>query len=148
MKRFLPLLAALTLLFPVIASAQHHDHDGHRDERGARIARVIRDCEDRTDDFKRAVNNSWGHDRHREDELDRSAASLERSLNRIRDSWNHDHDYERTRRNVGAAIDSGREINRILRSHRNRSHLDREWGAIKSELNNLADVFEQPHIRW
>jgi hypothetical protein len=149
MKRYLLFVVALTLLLPVVAKAQprDRDRDDRRGARGERIARVIRDCEERTNDFRQAVDHSWGRERH-EDELDRSAARLERSLNRIRDSWNRDHDYERTRRNVGAAIDAGRDLNRILRNHRMRSHVDREWGAIRSELNNLADVFEQPHIRW
>jgi hypothetical protein len=148
MKRYLLFVVALTLLLPVVAKAQRdRDRDDRRDSRGERIARVIRDCEERTNDFRHAVDRSWGGERH-EDELDRNAARLERSLNRIRDSWNRDRDYERTRRNVGAAIDAGRDVNRILRNHRMRSHVDREWGAIRSELNNLAEVFEQPHIRW
>jgi hypothetical protein len=151
MKRYLPLLVALILLLPVVANAQYgdrdRDHDRRRDERGERIARVIRDCQDRTNDFRGAVNRSWG-ERHREDDLDRGAARLERSLNRIRDSWNRDRDYERTRRNVGAAIEAGRDVNRILRHHRAGPRLEREWGAIRSELNNLAEVFEQPRIRW
>lgn len=150
MKRYLPLLVALILLLPVVANAQHGDRDRgrRRDDRGERIARVIRDCEDRTNDFRSAVDHSWGRERHREDDLDRSAVRLERSLNRIRDSWNRDHDYDRTRRNVGAAIEAGRDINRILRNHRAGSRVEREWGAIRSELNNLAEVFEQPRIRW
>lgn len=144
MKRFVPLFMALVLLIPVVAQAQRY----RERERGERIARVIRDCEDRTDDFLRAVQRSWGRDRHSDDELDRSAARLERSLNRVRDAWNRDRDYERTRRNVGAAIEAGRDVNRILRHHRLGSRVEREWGPIKSELNNLAEVFEQPRIRW
>lgn len=148
MKRFVPLFMALVLLIPVMAQAQRHRDRDRRDDRSERIARVIRDCEDRTNDFLRATERSWGHERHSGDELDRSAAQLERSLNRIRDAWNRDRDYERTRRSVGAAIEAGREVNRILRHHRLGSRLEREWGPIKSELNNLADVFEQPKIRW
>ncbi len=142
------MVLALALLWPVVAKAQPRRDRGDRDDRGERIARVIRDCEDRTNDFKRAVDRSWGRERHSGDELDRSAARLERAMNRIRDSWNRDRDYRRTRGNVGAAIDAGKDVNRILRRHRLGSHVEREWGAIKSELTNLAEVFEQPRIRW
>jgi hypothetical protein len=148
MKRFVPLFMAVMLLIPVMAQAQRHRDRDRRDDRSERIGRVIRDCEDRTDDFLRAVQRSWGRERHSGDELDRSAAQLERSLNRVRDAWNRDHDYERTRRNVGAAIAAGREVNRILRRHRLGSRVEREWGPIKNELNNLAEGFEQPKIRW
>ena len=148
MKRYLFAAVVLLLALPAIAAAQTHRDRGGRDDRSERIARTIRDCEDRTNDFLRAVERSWGRERHNGDALDRDAQRLERSLNRIRDSWNRDHDYDRTRRNVGAAIDAGRDINRMLPQHRLGSQLDREWGAIKSELNNLAEVFDQPRIRW
>jgi hypothetical protein len=147
MRKYLPLVVALALLWPVVSNAQPR-RDRGRDERGERIERVIRDCEARTNDFLRAVERGWGRERHSGDQLDRDAVRLERALNRIRESWNRDRDYRRTRGNVGAAIDAGRDINRILRHHRLGSRLDREWGAIRSELNNLAEVFEQPRIRW
>lgn len=148
MKKLTSLVMTLVLLVPVMAQAQRHRDRDRRDDRGERIARVIRDCETRTDEFLRAVDRSWGRERHSGDELDRAAAQLERSLNRVRDAWNRDRDYDRTRRNVGAAIEAGKDVNRILRHHRMSSRVEREWGPIKSELNNLADVFEQPRIRW
>jgi hypothetical protein len=148
MRRYLPLVVVLAMLWPAVAKAQPPRGRGGQDDRSQRIARVIADCEGRTNDFLRAVERAWGRDRHNGDELDRSAARLERALNRIRDSWNREHDYRRTRSNIGPAIDAGREINRILSHHRLGTHVEREWGAIRSELNNLADVFEQPRIRW
>ncbi|HYM63001.1 MAG TPA: hypothetical protein VEZ11_19090 [Thermoanaerobaculia bacterium] len=137
---------ALALVWPVVAQAQRYGDE--RGERGERIDRVIRDCEGRTADFRRAVERLWGRERHEGDELDREAARLDRSLHRIRETWNRERDYRRTRSNVGAAIDSGREINRILRRHRFHERLQNEWEAIRHELNNLAEVFEQPRIRW
>ena len=150
MRRSLLFVVLLALLWPAVAKAQPpRDRGGRRgDDRGERIARVIRDCEERTNDFQRAVDRAWGRDRHSNDELDRNATRLERALNRIRDSWNREHDYRRTSGNVGAAIDAGRDVNRTLFRHRLGPRLGREWDAIKTELNNLADVFEQPHIRW
>ncbi|MEI6669795.1 MAG: hypothetical protein WCP29_16720 [Acidobacteriota bacterium] len=140
------------LLWPAAAGAQSDRDRRGRDQRdrdrGERIARIIRDCEERTNDFKRAVERGWGSERRNNDDLDRNASKLERALNRIRDSWNSDHDYQRTRRNVGAAIDAGREINRTMARHRMRERVAREWDAIKSELNNLAEIFEQSRIRW
>jgi hypothetical protein len=148
MRRYLLVVLALALLWPVVAKAQPRRDRDSRDARGERIARTIRDCEDRTNDFRRAVERSWGRERHSGDELDRSSEKLERSLNRIKESWNRERNYERTRRSVGAAIDAGRDISRILRRHRLSRQVEREWGAIRSELNNLAEVFDQPRIRW
>jgi hypothetical protein len=148
MKRCLLLVIALTLLWPVVANAQPRRGRGGRDDRDQQIARVIRDCEQRTNDFLRAVERAWGRERHSGDELDRGAVRLERALNRVRDSWNRDRDYRRTRSYVGAATNAGRDINRLLRRHRLNPHVEREWTAIRTELDNLAEVFEQPRIRW
>jgi hypothetical protein len=151
-KSLLVVIAAL-LLVPACASAQPPRRDrgrGLRDDRdrGERITRVIRDCEERTNDFLHAVDRGWGRERHSGDDLDRGAARLERALDRIRDSWNRDHDYRRTRGNVGAALNAGTDVNRIMRRHRLAPRVEREWIAIRNELNNLAEVFEQPRIRW
>jgi hypothetical protein len=146
MRKYLLLVLALALLWPAVAKAQPRRDRGS--DRNERIARVIRDCEERTNDFLQAVQRAWGRDSHSGDELDAAAAKLERALNRIREAWNRERDFGRTQRNVGAATDAGRDINRILRHHRLSRHLEREWEPIKRELNNLADVFEQPKIRW
>ncbi len=149
-----PFVLALAVLWPAVVNAQPPrprlppPPPGSFAQRDERIARVIRDCEDRTNDFLRATERAWGRDRHTNDVLDRNAARLERALNRIRDSWNRDRDYRRTRGNVGAAISAGREVNRIMRTHRLAPRLEQEWVAIRNELNNLAEVFEQPRIRW
>ena len=144
MRKFMRLFLVLALLSPAAAHSQPQRGRG----RGERVARVIADCEERTNAFLQAVQKAWGRDSHGDDELDRNAARLERTLNRIREAWNRDHDFDRTRADVGAAIEAGRQINRTLAHHRLRSRVVREWGAIKGELNNLAEVFEQPRIRW
>jgi hypothetical protein len=148
MRKYLLFVIVGAMLWPAMAMAQPRRDRDRRDERGERIDRVIRDCEARTNDFRQAVGRAWGRDRHNGDELDRAAERLERSLNRLRESWNRDRDYRRTRGNVGAAIDAGQDVNRILRRHRLSSRVGREWGGIRNELNNLAEVFEQPRVRW
>jgi|WetSurMetagenome_2_1015567.scaffolds.fasta_scaffold43260_2 hypothetical protein len=151
MKTYVALAMAVLLLSPVAANAQRRrglDRDRIRDARSERIAGVIRDCEDRTDEFLRAVERAWGTERHVGDQLDRDASRLERAMNRIRDSWNRDRDYNRTRGLVGTATGAGRDINRTLHRHRIAPRVEREWGAIRDELNQLAEIFDQPKIRW
>jgi hypothetical protein len=147
MRKYLPLILVLALLLPVVGKAQVRGRN-NRDDRSERIAQVIRDCEQRTNEFLKAVGSAWGRDRHNNDMLDRNATRLERALNRVRDSWNRDHDYARTRGNIGAALSAGRDVNRTLSSHRLNQRVSREWGAIRTELDNLANVFGQPRIRW
>jgi hypothetical protein len=148
-KKYVLLVLALVLLLPAASRAQRsRDRDSDRRARFARIARVIADCEQRTNEFQRAVQKARGRTRYREDDLDRHATRLERALNKIRESWNRDHDVERTRAYLGDAISVGRDINQTLARHELRSHVQKEWDAIRSELNNLAEVFGERRIRW
>jgi hypothetical protein len=147
LRRVVPMVMALALLWPVVAKAQPRQGRGP-EGRDERISRVIRDCEQRTDEFLRAVERAWGHDRHQGDPLDRNASQLEQALNHVRDTWNRDHDYRRARGYVGSAIDAGRRVNRLLPRHRLGPHVEKEWAAIRNELDHLAEAFDQPRIRW
>ncbi len=124
------------------------DHD----ERRGRVAAIIADCERRTDDFKvalkRALDRSPLDGTRREDELNRDAAKLEHAMNRLRESWNADRDFERSRRHLSVALAAAQDINRTMSRHRLRGHLQREWEVVRNELNRLAEVFREPKIRW
>ncbi len=149
MNKLLVLAIAATLLLP---SSTHAQYRRDRDDRGPRISTVIDDCEQRTDDFKRALARALDRSvldgSRREDELNADARQLARALDRLRESWNEDHDRERSRRNVRVAISAGRDINRTMMRHGLRGRVQDEWDALKAELNHLADVFEEPAIRW
>jgi hypothetical protein len=84
----------------------------------------------------------------REDALNHDASRLEQAANRLRDSWNADRDFERSRRNLRVAILAGQDIQRTMARHRLRSNVQREWGAVRLELNRLAEIFREPSIRW
>jgi len=148
MRRHLLLVAAFTLVVPAIVGAQYR-----RDERGfERIARVIADCEERTNVFKqqlrRALDYSALNATRREDELNRDASRLERALNRTRESWNVEHDANKTRVFVNEAIAASQDINRTMVRRRLNPDVQRQWRVVRNELNHLADVFQLPKIRW
>lgn len=121
-------------------------------ERIGRIGRVIADCEDRTNDFRRelrvALDRSSLNNTRREDELNRDAGRLERAMNRVRESWNREHDVYRTRRNVSEAIAAGQDINRTMIRRRLGPGVERQWEIVRSELNRMAEAFDLPRIRW
>jgi hypothetical protein len=160
MKRLLVLAVATAVLVPAGLGAQSRDRDrsdrGRRydrdGERGGRLSGVIADCERRTDEFQRALRRALDRSRldgtRREDRLNEDASRLERAINRLRESWNEDHDAERSRRHVRVAISAGRDINRTLSRHALRGGIRAEWDDLRSELNRLADAFGEPAIRW
>ena len=156
------ILAALVLPLGLNAQGNRGDRDRHesggrddrrdQDERRGRVAGIIADCEQRTNEFnavlKRSLDRSALDGTRREDRLNREAAKLEHAMNRLRDSWNEDKDFERSRRNLRAALSAGQDIHRALSRHQVRGHVQREWDVLREQLNRLAEVFKEPKIRW
>ena len=156
MKKYVWMSLAVALLLPGIVSAQRdYPPRGGYQRRGGRgfdIARVVADCEERTNQFRvslRAALNRSGLDgTQREDQLNTDAMRLERSMNRVREAWNRERDVGRTRRFVSDAIAVGQDINRTMVRRRLNPDVQRQWEAVRSELNRLAEAFELPRIRW
>ena len=155
-------MTALVLLIPGLFAQRRDDRGrseppgrgderGRSNPRGEHISRVIADCEQRTNEFRasfRHASDRSFQNHMRMEDLVRHASSLERSMNAIRESWNRERNPDRTRRFVSSALENGREINRALTHGRVHPEIQRQWSAIKSELNRLAEVFELPRIRW
>lgn len=146
---------AMAILLPGILAAQppRGRYDGPPGRgRFEMITRTINDCERRTNEFRdtlrRALEHSRVRDSNREDELNRDGARLERSLNRVGDSWNGEHNPGKTRHFVDTAIGAGQDINRTMVRRRLNPEVQRQWDIVRAELNRLAEVFELPRIRW
>ena len=106
--------------------------------------RVINDCEKRTNQFKRSVSLKVKGDAPN---LQRDGGQLEEGLNRVGDSWNRDHDPQKTRAFVTASITVGQQINRSMVTFRDPGDVASQWTAVRSELNQLAQTFGLPAIR-
>jgi hypothetical protein len=98
--------------------------------------------------LRAALDRSMLNGTQREDELNVSALRLERSMNRVREAWNRERDVGRTRRSVSDAISVGQDINRTMVRRRLNPGVQRQWEAVRAELNRLAEAFELPRIRW
>lgn len=116
------------------------------------VTRTINDCENRTDDFRKslrkALRNSPLDNSSREGQLNRQADQLEKSMDRVGDSWNRDKDISKTKRYVQEALNSARDINTSMRNWRFYNEVEREWGIVKVELNHLAEAFRLQKLRW
>jgi len=84
----------------------------------------------------------------RMEDLNRHAARLERAMNAVKDSWRSHRDPGRTRRFVSEAVATGQDINRTMVRARLHPNIERQWVAIRMELNRLAEAFDLPRIRW
>ena len=152
MKKYIWTSMAVALLLPGILAAQPRRDYPQRGGRGPDIARVVADCEERTNQFRvalrAALDRSALNGTRREDQLNVDAERLEHAMNRVREAWNREHDPPKTRDFVNDAISAGRDINRTMVARRLNPNVQRQWDAVRSELNRLAEAFELPRIRW
>jgi hypothetical protein len=150
MKKYVWTSMAVALLLPGVLAAQRSYPP--RDERTGNISRVVADCEERTNQFRvslrAALDRSALEGTRREDQLNVDAERLERAMNRVREAWNREHDPPRTRHFVEDAIAAGQDINRTMVRRRLNPDVQRQWDAVRGELNRLAEAFELPRIRW
>jgi len=142
MNRYFWIVAAAVSLLLPLATAQVRRPAGGRVDQ---TTKVINDCEKRTNSFKRKVRLKSRGDAPN---LQRDADNLEEAMNKVGDSWNKDHDLQKTRAYVTAAIASSQTLNRFMISYRGDPDLTNEWAAVKTELNALARQFSLPTIRW
>jgi len=152
MKKCLWTSMAVAVLIPGILAAQPRRDYPPRGGRGVDIARVVADCEERTNQFRvslrAALDRSALNGTQREDQLNVDAMRLERSMNMVREAWNRERDVGRTRHFVSDAIAVGQDINRTMVRRRLNPGVQRQWDAVRNELNRLAEAFELPRIRW
>jgi hypothetical protein len=146
MKKYVWTAMAVALLLPGILAAQP------RERRIANISRVVADCQDRVIQFRSslraALDRSALNGTRREDQLNVDAERLERAMNKVREAWNREQDPPKTRHFVDDAIVAGRDINRTMVARRLNPDVQRQWDAVRGELNRLAEAFELPKIRW
>jgi len=142
MNRYARMGAIALLWLPAWAIAQVRPVAGGRADQ---TTKVINDCEKRTNSFKRKVRLKARGDAPN---LQRDADNLEEAMNKVGDSWNRDHDLQKTRAFVSVAIASSQTLNRFMSSYRGDPALTNDWAAVKTELNALARQFGLPTIRW
>jgi hypothetical protein len=144
--------SAILITLVVIATEAQDRHRGERPWQIEETTRIINDCERRTNAFKgilrHAINESRLDHSGREKRLNRDADRLEEAMDRVGDSWNRDHNPAETRRFVAEAIAVSKDINRTMIKWHLNPEAEREWDAVRGELNRLAETFGLRKIGW
>ncbi len=148
------LIVAVAMAATVItASAQRPRPANPTAGRGVdQTTQVINDCERRTNSFekklRRALNKSGLNRTAREDQLNRDTDRLENAMDKVGDSWNRDHNVQKTRQYVSAAIAVARDINKTMVNWHLDPDAEQEWVAVRGELNRLSQTFGLPRVGW
>jgi hypothetical protein len=153
MKTTLLFLFAMASL-SAVAEPQIHRPATGSGSGGARVnqtTNIINDCERRTNDFKKTLDRALGKPGvrlgERENQLNRDASQLEDAMDRVGDSWNRDHNMDKTRGNVRVAIGYASDINRTIRQTSFYGDVGSQWAAVLTEINRLASTFGLPRVR-
>jgi hypothetical protein len=145
-------LSAISIVLVLLPTEAQVRYRGERGWQLEETTHIINDCERRTNAFKgtlrHAINESRLDHSRREQQLNRDADRLENALDHVGDSWNRDHDPGKTRRFVAEAIAVSRDINNTMIKWHLHPEAEREWDAVRAELNQLAATFGLRPIGW
>jgi hypothetical protein len=115
------------------------------------IETVVRDCERRTNDFRKQLDRALDHSSldgtHREDQLNTEARRLENEIDRVKRELERHEDFMDVRGNVETALDAAGDIDRTMRHWRLNTDAERAWRVLRAELNVLADRYGVRRLR-
>ncbi|MBA3440629.1 MAG: hypothetical protein H0T92_12235 [Pyrinomonadaceae bacterium] len=150
------LLLTLAALCGVLFSFQTADAQGRRgyNDRAytkANVEQVIRRVEERSDRFvgvfDRALDRSRLDDSRREDRLNERAKELEERIDSLRSEFDRRDRYQDTRSQVSEVLRTANGINTVIVRRRLTTDAEREWAALRRELNALARVYNLLGLR-
>ncbi|HEX5107466.1 MAG TPA: hypothetical protein VFV95_03435 [Vicinamibacterales bacterium] len=117
----------------------------------ADVDRVIRRAEDRSDIFRRTVDDQLDRSRlngsRTEDRINEQVKQLENALDDLRSEFNRRSSWMDTRVDVERVMRQSNEVNSIVRRTRFGTKVEREWEILRSDLNTLAGVYNLRPIR-
>ena len=159
-NRLLNLFVAMTtfclmLAFATPAAAQwpqrwqDRDRDSYRDLRFSNIDRMIRQAENRSDQFIMALESRRNRgilqqifgENERLDRLSNRAHYLETQLNALRQDANRGADFRELRPGVINVLSLAEDINTTMHNRRLDPVVERQWAMLRQNLNQLARVY-------
>jgi hypothetical protein len=112
---------------------------------------IINDGQRRASSFKKTLDHALARDnvragQERENQLNNDARNLSSQMDKVGDSWNRDHDMNKTRVHVRNALALGTDISKAMRNWNMGGDAESQWAALHTELNRLAQTFGLPRI--
>lgn len=134
-----------------IASPSFAQWRGSRSYPRTDVDRLIRQAENRSDQFVRMFDRSLDRSRMdgrlREDRLNEQAIYLERELNRVRQEFNRTRNHYEVRSHVSNALNAAQAINNVMQRQRLNPMVERQWILLRNDLNRLAAVYNLRQLR-
>lgn len=114
------------------------------------VERFIRDVERSSQDFQRSFD-SW-LDRSRidgqpqEDTYNQQVRNLASALSTLRSNFNRRNDWWLARSDMLRVLTTANDVNLIMGNRGMRGGLNRQWSALRTNINTLANAFNLPQV--
>ena len=116
----------------------------------AQVDRLIRNVEERVDrfvrQFDRSLDNSRLNNTNREDNLNQRARDLEAATDELRREFDRNDSRRENSAEVRKCLDIASDINVAMRNRKFNAATERNWAAVRTELNALARAYNLPQI--
>jgi hypothetical protein len=116
----------------------------------AQIDRLIRNVEERVDrfvvQFDYALDNSRLNNTRREDNLNQRARDLETATDELRREFDRNDSRRENSAEVRRVLNIASDINVAMKNRQLNRPTERNWTAVKTELNALARAYNLPQI--
>ncbi len=116
----------------------------------AEVERLIRDVEQSSKEFQRDfdswLDNSRLDGQLREDRYNKQVQELTTALSTLRSNFDRRNDWWLARSDMQRVLNAAAAVNSALSDREVRGRLNRQWGALRRNLNRLAEAFNLPPV--
>jgi len=115
----------------------------------ADVDTIIRNVEDRADEFHRDFLNELGRANlggNQERNYRSQVTNFENATDRLRSNFNNDNTWWRSRSQVQNLISNAQPLNNTMNSIAFRRQIERQWNQLRNAVNRLADTYDLPGI--
>ncbi len=116
----------------------------------AQVSGIIAKLENSSDkfrrDFDKAMDNSRYNGTSAEDQYNANVRDFENALDELRRDFNRTNSWWETRNEVSDVVRQGQNVNTMMNSISFRRTLERQWNAMRNDVNTLADTYDLPGL--
>lgn len=141
------ILAFVTVVLPATTNAQgRYANTYSKNQVKGYIDRLERSSNTFRKDFDRAMDRSSLNGTPTEDRFNANVKDYENSLDRLKREFNRNNSWWDNRSNVQDMLGYARPVNQMMNSLPFARNLERQWRAMRDDINKVADTFDLPGI--
>jgi hypothetical protein len=129
----------------VAAQGRYADRYSRADVNGI-IERLENSSNNFRRDFDRYLDESQWNNTPQEQQWNRTVANFERSLNRLRRNFDTSDGWWQNRADVQDVMSNARPVNQMMLLLPFGRRIERQWTAMRRDINTLADTYDLPDI--